>query len=63
MKTQLEALRGLAEIIGKDNVARIEFMKAIGLTRIPFMGSQFVSGSKREVRRRSGHRIRTLRQA
>ena len=26
--------RGFAEIIGKDNVARVEFMKAIGLAKI-----------------------------
>ncbi len=36
-QTQLEALRGLADIIGADNVARIEFMKAIGLAKIPFV--------------------------
>ena len=35
-EVQLQALRGLADIIGKDNVAKIEFLKAIGLAKIPF---------------------------
>jgi regulator of protease activity HflC (stomatin/prohibitin superfamily) len=35
-EAQLEALRGLAGIIGKNNVAKIEFLKAIGLAKIPF---------------------------
>lgn len=34
---QNDALRDLADIIGKDNVAKIEFLKAIGLAKIPFV--------------------------
>ncbi len=35
-EAQLNALRELADIIGQDNVAKIEFIKAVGLARIPF---------------------------
>lgn len=36
-QTQVEALRGLADVIGRDSAAKIEFIKAIGLAKIPFV--------------------------
>jgi regulator of protease activity HflC (stomatin/prohibitin superfamily) len=36
-QAQLAALSGLADIIGKDGVAKIEFLKALGVARIPFV--------------------------
>jgi regulator of protease activity HflC (stomatin/prohibitin superfamily) len=36
-QVQLEALSGLAAIIGKDGAAKIEFLKALGIAKIPFV--------------------------
>jgi hypothetical protein len=37
VSVQLEALSGFADVIGKDNTAKLEFLKALGIAKIPFV--------------------------